>query len=153
MRTGLSCITILLLLWATGCARPLAKASFEVEVQNNTLVPLSMGLVKSGGPGEDGWTSPSDIAIGAPHFSERKWGTLLPPNQKTVVGPLEGRFNPGSSAVLRVYAGDLTVEELLTYSRGDGDRLDLYLMPGRSAFVIERARDGRLTARQTGGQQ
>lgn len=146
------CALLILLTSAVGCSQPLAKAAFEVEVTNNTLTPLAIGLVKSGGPMEDGWASPADVMIGAPHLSERKWGTPVQPKQKAVLGPLEGRFNPGSSAVVRVYAGDATIEELNAYSRGDLDRLDVYLMPGRSSYVIERSRDGRLSAKQTGGQ-
>jgi hypothetical protein len=146
------CALLILLTSAVGCSQPLARAAFGVEVTNNTLTPLSIGLVKSNGPMEDGWASPSDVMIGAPHLSERKWGTVLPSKQKIVLGPLEGQFNPGSSAVLRAYAADVTIEELNAYSRGDPDRLDVYLMPGHSSYVIERSRDGRLTAKQTGGQ-
>lgn len=132
-----------LLLLAGGCAAP--KQTFQLELLNATNRPISIGLVKNGPPVEEGWTSPSEIAINAPQLTDRRWGMLIEPGQTAVIGPKTGRFPSGTLAILRAYAGNPTIEELLAYGRDDPDRLDIYLWPGSSSYVIDTL-DGRLKA-------
>lgn len=125
----------------TACASP--KATFQVAVKNDTKEPLSVGLVKVGGEVEAGWDGPEHVAMHAPMLADRKWGTLVKPGQVVTIGPQTGKFVEGTHAVLRVYAADATVDDLLGFSRRDSGRLDIMLWPGPSAYAIDR-RDGAL---------
>jgi hypothetical protein len=125
----------------TACASP--KATFQIAVKNDTQEPLSVGLVKVGGGVESGWDGPEHVAMHAPMLADRKWGTLVKPGQVVTIGPQTGTFVAGTHAVLRVYAADASVDELLGFSRRDSGRLDIMLWPGASAYAIDR-RDGAL---------
>ncbi|HEX2972753.1 MAG TPA: hypothetical protein VHP11_10495 [Tepidisphaeraceae bacterium] len=126
------------------CSSP--KQAYMVDIKNATNEPLSVGLIKSDGSAEDGWTSPEHIAINAPQLGDRKWGKLVPPGQVRTIGPQAGSFATGSHGILRVYAGDATVDELIAYGRTDPGRLDIHLWPGQSGYMVE-MRNGRLTAK------
>jgi hypothetical protein len=144
---------LILVAAAVGCAS--TKATFEVQVKNESDTPISAGFVKeaprqvilaSGRPAvEEGWAAPEDIAINAPQFTSRHWGTVIAPGKSAVLGPLTGDFPLGLLASLRVYAGDHTVDELLAFSRSDPDRVDIDVLPGQSAYVIVR-KQGKLAA-------
>lgn len=130
------------------------KATFEVQVKNVSSTPISVGLTKRMAGGqrpaiEEGWVAPEDIAMRAPALADRRWGELLKPGETTVLGPFTGTFPAGVLAVLRVYAGNPTVEEMLAISRNDPDRLDVSLWPGRSEYLINDP-GGRLMARRAG---
>ena len=64
------------------------------------------------------------------------------------MGPYSGKFDAGTQAILRIYAGTPTIDEMVAYSKDDPDRLDIYLWPGRNAYVI-RSGSGRLEYRVT----
>ena len=129
---------------ASACSS--TDATFVVQVVNNTSQPLSAGLIKSGGQVGQGWASPEQIAINAPQLMPRRWGTLVPPKGKVIIGPQTGPFEAGSHAVLRVYMGDVPISGLVAYGRSDPGRVDLALWPGKSGFIIETV-DGRLEAK------
>ena len=125
----------------SACASP--KATFQVAIRNDTKDPLSVGLIKIGGEVEAGWDGPEHIAMHAPVLADRKWGTLVKPGEVVTLGPQSGTFVEGTHAILRVYAANATVDELLGFSRTDSGRLDIMLWPGPSAYTIDR-RDGGL---------
>ncbi len=133
---------IVLMLVSVGCTY---SGRFTVGVVNQTDQPLSVGLVKNGPPTEPAWASPFEIHMANPHLSGRKWGTLVPPGEAVVIGPQSGKFAPNVVAVLRVYVGDLPVEDLLAISPGSRDRLDIPIDNGASGFVIRQGPQG-LTA-------
>ena len=135
----------LLLLLLPACTHYDTK-TFEISVKNETVRPLSLGLVKNGPPTEQGWIAPHEVAMMAPELSDRKWGWVLQPGQSKTFGPYSGRFAPQVQAILRIYAGTPTIEEMITFSRDDPERLDIYLWPGKSAYVIRHA-SGRLEYR------
>jgi hypothetical protein len=130
------CVSLLALVCFAGCAS--SKATFQVAVKNGTNDPLSVGLVKVGGRVEPGWDGPEHIVIHAPMYADRKWGALVEPGQSITLGPQTGRFVQGTRAILRVYAADVTVDELMGYTKTDSARLDVSILPGPSAYVIER---------------
>ena len=72
----------------------------------------------------------------APQLSDRKWGWLIKPGETKMLGPFTGHFEPNVQAILRIYAGTPTIEEMVSFSRDDPERLDIYLWPGKSAYVI-----------------
>lgn len=128
-------VVAVLAAWAGACSAP--KYTFQVEIMNIGATPLSADFVKVDGPAVDGFTGPEHVAIYAPDLSQKRWGTLIGPGQTKTIGPKRGKFEPGSHAVLRVYAGDLPIDQLITFGRKDPGRLDIYLVPGRSGYVID----------------
>lgn len=150
MRRTLLLPSLGLLMLMVGCSTP--KYTFHVQVTNAGDKPLTAGLVKWTPPSsglrasvEDGWAAPEDVAINAPALSGRHWGVLIAPGETKVLGPQEGAFRSGVTAALRLYSGDHTVDELISYGRTDPDRLDVPLMPGESIFAVSN-RSGKLVA-------
>lgn len=135
----------LLLTFCSGCMSAYATAELEIVINNQTAVPLSVGLVKNGPPLEESWAAPHEVAINAPQLSDRRWGQLVPPGHTLRIGPVTGYFGQGVSAMLRVYAADLPIDQLMSIARGDADRLDIYLYPGFSSYTIGSDRRGSLT--------
>ncbi len=138
-------VAVLLGLFACGCVSTPPATEFTVEVMNISSTPVSAGLVKSREPKEEGWYAPADLVIHVPELSDRHWGELIRPGETKVLGPQRGHFQPGSAAMLRVYGGNPTVEELTAVGRADPDRVDVFLPAGRSSYVVT-ARGGRLVA-------
>ena len=126
--------SVLALIALVGCSGTRTE-KFDVLIKNEASKPVTISLAKNGPPFEPAWASPEDVAIESPRNDE-KWGiAALPPGKEASVS-LDGRFEPSTRGYLRVYAGDLTISEMLAVSRGSPDRLDLPLSPGRNAFVI-----------------
>ncbi|HEY8668501.1 MAG TPA: hypothetical protein VIL86_17770 [Tepidisphaeraceae bacterium] len=115
----------------------------RVTLINNTHDVLSAGLVKN--PVEEHWDGPEHIAIGAPEKSSMHWGKLIQPGQTITLGPQKGSFPRESIPFLRIYRGDLAVEDLVGISRSSPDRLDEALEYENSWFRIVR-KEGRLAA-------
>ena len=122
------------------------KRTCQITVKNETAHPLSLGLVKNGPPTEDGWIAPHEVAMMAPQLADRHWGWVLGPGETKTFGPYAGHFDPGTHAILRVYGGTPTIDEMLAFSKDDPERLDIYLWPGKNAYVI-RFGNGRLEYR------
>jgi hypothetical protein len=49
---------------------------------------------------------------------------------------VKGRFEPDTQAILRIYVGELTFNQILAVGRGDASRIDLVLQEGRNDFVV-----------------
>ncbi|MGE5609447.1 MAG: hypothetical protein ACM359_09345 [Bacillota bacterium] len=124
-----------LLFVAAACSGP--KQGYMVDIKNISAVPLSVGLIKSDGSMEDGWTSPEQVAIHAPQLGERRWGTLVPSGQIRTIGPQSASFPGGGHGVLRIYAGDFTVDELIAFGKSDPGRMDIHLWPGQSGYIVD----------------
>lgn len=124
----------LLLAGLLGCASG-KTYSFQIPVHNATDAPLSVGLVKTGTP-EDRWTSPAQVAAGAPQLAQKHWGTLVAPGETKVIGPQKGTFEEDSFPFLRVYRGDARVVDLLSIPRDSGDRLDVPIESGSQKVTI-----------------
>jgi hypothetical protein len=137
---------VLGLLALTGCSSGPPPTAFAVKIMNLSGGPISAGFVKLRGQLEEGWVAPVDIVVNIPALGDRKWGTLINGAQTKVIGPVEGHFEPESVAMLRIYGGDGTVEDLTLVGPGDPDRVDKPLLPGNSSYVIIK-RNGRLEAR------
>ena len=133
---------LLAALFAVGCAE---TRSYSISVKNATSGPLTIGQVKRGGPFEDLWATPKDVAVRVPASKERAWGVTLPAGKTAHAGPLTGKFNSGASAWMLVFRGDPSLNEILATSSGNPNRLNLPLDPGPNDFVVTES-NGRLTA-------
>ena len=133
MKTSLL-ITALLLL--VGC-HSYEKRTYDVTLTNNSAGPVTIWLTKDGPPFEPGWLAPEDIAIQSPNQPVHQISGLVVQAGKTAfTGPRPGQFEPLTSAVLRIYAGQLKFEQLLAASEDDKRRIDLRLHPGMSNLVV-----------------
>ena len=128
-------LLVLSLLLLPACTSAVTK-TFQISVKNETVRPLSLGLVKNGPPTEDGWIAPHEVAMMAPQLADRHWGWVLAPGETKTFGPHSGKFEAQTQAILRVYAGEPTIDEAISFSKDDPERLDIYLWPGKSAYVI-----------------
>jgi hypothetical protein len=118
---------------AIGCAE---TRYYSVAVKNQTHGPVTIWLYKEGGPYEDGWKSPEDLAIESPRANEPLGGRIIGPGTIATAGPLKGQFDSNSNAVLRVYRGSHTFNQLLAISQDSGDRISMHLKPGDNQFLI-----------------
>ena len=128
-------IALLLLLLLPACAH-VQTHSFEIAIKNETARPISLGLVKNGPPQEQGWIAPHEVAMMAPQLADRHWGWVVGPGESKTFGPHSGHFQAGTQPMLRIFAGTPTIDEMVAFSRDDPERLDIYLWPGKSAYVI-----------------
>jgi hypothetical protein len=116
--------------------------TFDVSVTNHTPQPITVWLTKDGGgPYEKHWRSPEDLAIDSPRGS-RIAGVQIPPGLSAGTGKVKGKFDPGTAAMLRVYAGDYTFSDLLAVSRRSPNRAEIMLYPGVSRFSVTRDAKG-----------
>jgi len=128
---------LLLMLGGLGCSSG-KTYMFEVVVVNRTPSTLAAGLVKDGPPLEAKWDSPEQIAIGAPQFSEKHWGTPIPPGESRTLGPQKGTLESDTVPFVRVYSDDLTISELCAINRESGDRVSMPVPSGKVEIVVER---------------
>jgi hypothetical protein len=110
---------------------------YDVSVKNYSSGPITIWLTKSGPPYEEGWMAPEDIAVESPKEADRIIGGVIVPAGKTAdTGPIQGRFEAPTRAILRVYGGKLTFDQLLASSEHDKNRVDIGLHPGKSELVV-----------------
>ena len=130
------------LLLLVGCAE---TRSFQIAVRNETSQPLTAGVTKEGGRYERQWRSPEQAAVRTTGADERGWDSVVILQGETrSAGPVKGNFSGGAVAILRVYAGDLKLSDVLAVSRGSPGRVDVPLEEGRNAIII-RDPGGRLS--------
>ena len=116
-------ITLLGCLSACGLGCQAETRTYEVTVRNDTPEPVTIWLFKDGGPYEDGWKSPEDLAIESPKAGEPLGGRPIRPGAIASAGPISGHFDADSNAVLRVYRGAHSFNELLAIGSNSGDRV------------------------------
>ena len=134
---------------AGGCA-PARTDTFDVDIRNATSGPVTLSLSKDGPPYEPTWATPEDLAIESPKLREEWAGGpsgmgVVPAGKTASVKGLKGRFDGGTRAFLRAYAGDLTISQMLARSQGSPDRVDVELVPGANRIVLI-DKSGRITA-------
>jgi hypothetical protein len=136
MPTRLPLLLLALLLFdCVGCSSARTE-TFDINVTNATDRPVTISLAKRGPPYEAAWASPEDIAIETPRYRERGGMGVIPPGKTASVAKLTGRFEPNTEGYLRVYAGDLTLSEMLSKNRGSPGRVDVQLAPGRNDIRV-----------------
>jgi hypothetical protein len=111
--------------------------TFSLAIKNDSSRPITIGLTKNGPPfTEMEWYSPEDLAIARPQDTMMNWGTVVPPNKTAFIDNYKGEFLPQTSAILRVYAGDMPLSDLLAISRDSRARKDVRLEEGKSTYVV-----------------
>jgi hypothetical protein len=133
-------VAVLLAFIGGGCS-PTQTRTFDVTVRNQTPGPLTLSLAKDGPPYEPAWATPEDVATESPKLREdwrRTQGGMkaVPSGRVADVRGLTGKFESGTHAYLRVYAGELTISEMLSKSPGSPDRVDVPLQPGTNEITI-----------------
>ncbi len=136
-------LLVLGMMLATGCSST-KEYSFKISVRNETPGPVTIWLTKEGPPMEPGWRSPEQLAIQSPGYEERIGGQLVPAGKTATTDLVKGKFEPGSSAWLRVYDGKYpSFSDLLAVSPKSAKRVDHPLDPGVNRLVV-RARNGKI---------
>lgn len=130
--TQMKFLLLLCSVLAIGCAE---TRTYEVSVRNQSQKPMTVWLTKTAGPYEKNWKAPEELAWQHLSDDEAFNGLTIPPGKTGYTGKVHGSFNAGSAAVLRVYIGVTNYNETLAMSKGDPNRVDLMLKPGKNSFI------------------
>jgi hypothetical protein len=128
-------VTIVALL-SVGCTASTGTYTFSLNIKNDSAQPVTLWITKAGGPTEDGWRSPEDLAINKLWSAESEQAVVLPAKTSIRRDPFKGTFDTDSRAILRVYAGANKFDELLAISSGPS-RVDITLQPGANNILIK----------------
>jgi hypothetical protein len=126
-----------------GCAG--RTQTYDISVKNDLDQPITVWLTKNGPPAEASWLSPEDLAMSQNPRGEKIAGRAVPPGKTAETGAIKGKFPSGTDAILRIYLGQHTLDELLSIGRKDTNRVEVVLSPGKSNLIV-RQRDGKLAA-------
>jgi hypothetical protein len=124
------------LITAAGCESA-TKATFNVSLENAGKDPVTVWLTKTGGPEEIDWLAPEALAHSRAANVDAVNGVVIPPGKTGDIGPLTGRFDPDSLAVLRVYAGQLTLDQMLATPVDGKLRVDMPLREGTNKLRVD----------------
>ncbi|MGH7213785.1 MAG: hypothetical protein ACREIT_03360 [Tepidisphaeraceae bacterium] len=131
-----------------GCG-PQAR-TYDVTVHNQTRGSILAWLTKDGPVFEKGWLAPEDIAWSTPRKVDTISGVVVEAGKTADTGPVSGKFDSGTTAVLRIYRNATTMDEILAVGRQSADRLDLPLSEGKNEITIT-DQGGKLSAVRGGG--
>ncbi|HWP40901.1 MAG TPA: hypothetical protein VNL70_08240 [Tepidisphaeraceae bacterium] len=146
LRLGLRGLLVCMLL--VGCSPKVQKRTYDVTVENRSARTITIWLTKNGPAWEQGWKSPEDLAIESPRADEPIGGVVVPAGKTASTGQRTGRFVGDTDAILRIYLGQHTFNELLAISRNHPGRMDVTLKPGTNWIIITDAEDGVRVIRQ-----
>ena len=137
-------LAALLPLLAAGCAQ---TRRYNVQVLNQTPDAITIGLAKEGGPLEPHLASPEQAALSTPASDENLWPSKVVEPGRIGYTRVEGKFGGGSELLLRLYAGNRTLSDVLSIGRGSSERAELVLEPEPTMNkVVVIRQDGRLQA-------
>jgi hypothetical protein len=134
-RSSLALFSLLGTTVFVGCA-PTNTVTFDLTIRNQSQQTVFAVLTKDGGPDEPGWASPEQYAMTPPEKeSLAVSGVTIPPG-KSASATKTGKFFVPSRAMLRIYAGKPSLDEMLATSVGTL-RKDVALDAGKSTITIE----------------
>jgi hypothetical protein len=136
MRNALSLFSLVLICVVVGCASNVQTRQYQVTVQNDSSKPVTVWLTKNGEMYEDAWKAPEDYAIEKPKTRDPIAGVVVPAHEKRGTDVISGKFRPDTDAILRVYPGQLTFNEILASNRDNGGRQDLVIQPGYTDVIV-----------------
>jgi len=112
------------------------ERTYSVSVKNNGPEPVTVWLTKDGEPYEQGWFSPEVLIRLSPKSPPKEIsGVVIPAGKTADTGERKGRFAENTHAILRVYVGNQSINDLLAMHPG-ARRQDLVLEPGKNAFTV-----------------
>jgi hypothetical protein len=97
---------------------------------------VTIVLTKSGPPEELRWRSPEQIAMTGLAAGEQHSAVVVPAGKTADVGPISGRFAPGVTAVVRVYLGEVSFDQMLATQIDTPLRHDVYLNAPVSKLIV-----------------
>jgi hypothetical protein len=122
-----------------GCSQPTNTVTFDLTIHNQSPTQVFAVLTKDGGPADEpGWASPEQYAMTPPEKESLVVSGVVIPPGKTASATKTGKFYVDSRAMLRIYQGKPTLDELLATSVGPL-RKDVALDAGKSTITIENA--------------
>ena len=129
---------LMLCLVAVGCG---SGKSYQVEVKNQTLQPVTLWLTKDGPPKEAGWFSPEELGEMPENARPSYDLAIVPPGKTGFTGEVSGDFPKGTKAVVRVYDGGKELFHILEdLKAGQSKHVDHVLKPGMNKLsVVDRA--------------
>lgn len=131
-----SLLPLTLLALVVGCSSNLQTRQYQVMVVNDSSKPVTVWLTKNGEMYEEKWKSPEDFAVESPKAKDPVTGVVVPAHEKRGTDIIPGRFRPETDAILRVYQGQLTFNEILAAGKNSSARKDVVLKPGRNDITI-----------------
>ncbi len=109
------------------------QANISVALHNASQQPVTVWLTKTGDR-DSAWLAPEDLALAAkPDMIN---GIVIPPGKTGEIGPVKGKFEPESVAILRVYAGQLDYDHLIATSVDSSLRVDVVLDNGLNRLEV-----------------
>src|SRR6476646_4202327 len=122
-------VVCLVLLAVVGCSG--GPRSYSVSIKNDLPRPVTIALTKDGPPFEAPWASPEDLAARRVTRENASGFLIVEAGHTASVKNINGRFDKGSQAILRVYSGSMTFREMLDTMPGR-NRADVTLTPGKN---------------------
>lgn len=147
MNTAWRLALLLSILPLVGCS-PYQSRTYEISVRNDSSKPLVVWLTKNGPAYERGWKAPEDLAIESLGADEPVAGLRIPVGKTGFTGKVKGQFHPRADAILRIYIGEHSFNELLAISRDSPMRTEVTLAPGANNLVITDGGPGVKVSRQ-----
>jgi hypothetical protein len=131
-----ACLLLLLMLAVgTGCHAGFETRTYDITVQNNSSKSVSAWLTKDGPVFEAKWKAPEEWAVERP-TAEPFGFQQIPAGKTAQTGPVSGQFAPETHAILRIYVGQLTFDEILAIGRRSPNRIEIPLRPGKNHIVL-----------------
>jgi len=126
--------------------------TYEVSVHNLTARPITLWLTKDGGSAEQGWVSPEQL-LAARNGDELDYDKAdVPPGKTGYIDKISGHFDKGVHAILRVYRGDQSLDEILRDTKSQLPRVDYPLTPGKNHLAVTEQDDRILVRPAIGGE-
>jgi hypothetical protein len=146
MNTRNLLLTFSLAAGIAGCAKD-TKYDYSVVVDNQSDRAVTVWLTTNRPINNTQWMSPEEVAIISPSIAMPANRVVIPPGGTGSTGPIKGKFPPNVEAVLRIYVGERSFDELLAMSRGNPNRVDLRLPVGANPVTISQ-QGGRIVAQR-----
>lgn len=121
----------------TGC-RSSNTEQYSIELTNSRSEPITVWLTKTGErASQPDWLAPEDLSTSRAASVEKINGAIIPPNKTGSLGPIRGEFGWEDRAVLRIYAGSVSFDQMLATPEDSGTlRLDVVLDEGVNRLVV-----------------
>jgi hypothetical protein len=132
---NVSLLVLVLIFIAVGCS-DVQTRQYQVMVYNNSSKPVTVWLTKNGEMYEETWKAPEDYAIESPKARAPVTGKVIDAHDHLGTPVLPGKFRPETDAILRIYPGQFTFNEILAANSKNGGRKDVVLQPGYNEVTI-----------------